>query len=287
MEGIELRERGVGDILALTTRIFRDRFFDLVKAAAVVVVPVSILTAVTLLWVTPAEDPFGRLSDPQFAESVTSQEQVLQEIDGGAIALVFGGLLLAFALSALAAQVATAATFKIVARAYLGLAQDWKDSVAFAGRRFWPLARLQLVYAVLLTLAFVALILPGVYLSVAWAVAVPVLLFEGTGARAALSRSMELLRGRWWPTFGLLAIVSVVAAITGQVITLIVSAVLPAGNGLAGAIGGGLAAAVGGAVTTPFLATAISVVFFDALVRKEGFDRAELEDAMGVRPDLS
>lgn len=278
----------MGDILDLTIRICRARFPDLLKAVAVVVVPVSIFTAITLVLVTPAEDPFGRLSDPNFTESITSGEQVLQEIDGGAVALLVGGLLLAGVMSALAAQVATAATFKIVARAYLGLGQDWKDSVAFAGRRFWPLVWLQFVFGALLALGFLALIVPGFYFAVAWAVAIPVLLFEDFRGRAALARSRDLLRGRWWPALGLLVIVSAATGIVAAVISELVSAVLPANGDLAEAIAEGFAGSIGSVVTTPFAATAITVLFFDALVRKEDFDTAELAESMGVAlPDAA
>lgn len=282
MEAIELRPRGVGEILDVTFKICRARFGDLVKAVAVVVVPVSILTAVLLVLVTPADDPFGRLSDPEYAESITSGEEVLAEIDGGAVALLATGLFAALMLSAIAAQVATAATFKIVARTFLGLGQDWKDSLAFAGRRFWPLVWLQLVYGLLLLLAFVAFVIPGIYFAVAWTLAIPALLFENVRGRAALSRSRELIRGRWWPALGLLVIVSALTGIVSAVITELVAALLPANGDLAEAVEQGIAGSIGSIITTPIAATAITVLFFDALVRKENFDMAELAESMGV-----
>ena len=284
MHVIELQPRGVGEMLGVTTKIGRARFGDLVKAVAVVIVPISILTAVTLLLVTPAEDPFGRLSDPEYAESITTGEQLAAEIDGGAIALMFAGVLLAGILSALAAQLATAATFKIVARAYLGLEQDWTDSLAFAGRRFWPIVWLQLIYGLLVSLGLLAFVVPGLYFAVAWTVAVPALLFENLRGRAALSRSRELVRGRWWPTLGLLAVVSIVTGIVATVIAMVVGAVIPANGELAEAVAEGFANGIGGVVTMPFTAVAITVLFFDLLVRKEGFDTAELADSMGVPP---
>jgi len=284
MEPIELRPRGVGDILDVAIKICRARFGDLIKAVAVVVIPVSIISAVTLLLVMPAEDPFGRLSDPEFAESVTSSEQLLAEVDGGAVALLVGGILLAGVLTALAAQLATAATFKIVARTYLGLPQDWKDSVGYAGRKFWPIVWLQIVYGLLLALAFMAFIVPGFYFAVAWAVAIPALLFEDVRGRGALGRSRELLRGRWWPALGLLVVVTAVTGIVSAVITQLLLAVSPANGDAADAIAEGLAGSVGSTLTVPFAATAITVLFFDALVRKEGFDTAELAESMGVGP---
>lgn len=282
VDSIELRPRGVGDVLDVGFRIFRARFGDLAKAVAVIVVPVSVLTSVLLLLVTPTENPFGRLSDPEFTESVTSVEQLLAEIDGGAVALLIGGFFLTGILSALAAQLATAATFKIIARGYLGLPQDWRDSVAFAGRRFWPLIWLQVVYGFFLTLAFLALVIPGIYLVVAWTVAIPVLMFENVRGRRALSRSRELLRGRWWPTAGLLVLLSILTGLVSALITQVLFAVLPANGDLVEAVAQGLAGSVGSVLTTPFAAAAITVLFFDALVRKEHFDEVELADAMGV-----
>lgn len=286
VEPIDLRPRSVTEILDAAFRIFRARFGDLAKAVAVIVVPVSVLTSVLLLVVTPSENPFGRLSDPEYAESVTSLEDFLSEIDGGAVSLLIAGLLFSGILSALAAQLATAATFKIVARSYLGLPQDWKDSVAFAGRRFWPLMWLQVVFGFFIALAFLALIVPGIYLVVAWTISVPVLLFEKVGARRALSRSRELLRGRWWPTAGLLVLLAILTGLVSTLITELLFAVLPANGDLAEAVAQGLAGSVGSILTTPFAAAAISVLFFDALVRKERFDRRELSDAMGVGQSL-
>lgn len=282
VDPIELRPRGVGDILDVAFKIVRARFGDLAKVVAVIVVPVSVVTSVLLLLVTPTESAFGRLSDPEWMESVTSVDQLLAEIDGGAVALVVGVLFLSGILSALGAQLATAGTFKIIARTYLGLPQDWKDSLAFAGRRFWPLMWLQLVYGFFLTLAFLALIVPGIYLVVAWTVAIPVLMFENVRGRGALSRSRSLLQGRWWVTAGLLVLLSILTSLVSALITQLLFAVLPANGGLIEGVAQGLAGSVGSVLTTPFAAAAITVLFFDALVRKEGFDQAELADAMGV-----
>ena len=43
-------------------------------------------------------------------------------------------------------------------------------------------------------------IVPGIYLFVAFAVALPVLMSEGERGRKALGRSRALVRGRWWKT---------------------------------------------------------------------------------------
>lgn len=60
-------------------------------------------------------------------------------------------------------------------------------------------ATLLSVFLILLGLLF--LLLPGIYLAVAFAFATPVAVFEGLGGGAALRRSRELVKGQWWNVF--------------------------------------------------------------------------------------
>lgn len=277
----DLQPVGAGDILEFAFRIYRQRFGILVRAVAVVVIPVSLL-AVLVLLATPTVE-FAPPSETQPGGQVATDP--LAGLDGSDIALGVAGLFLVGGLGALANQLATAASFMIVTGAYLGVEPTWQESVRFAGRRLWSLLWLQLVYGVLLALAFIAFVIPGIYLAVAWAVAVPVLLFEDLRGFSALRRSRELLRGRWWPTAGLLLLV---ALVTG-VVQAVINALLPALA--AGAGGSGLrtlseaaAGLLGSVITTPFMAAVITVLFFDALVRKEGFGVNELALRVGVEP---
>ena len=64
-----------------------------------------------------------------------------------------------------------------------------------------PVLILSIVYFVGMISAFLTLIVPSVWLVVAWAV-LPALLSDVLGTIAALGRSFPLVRGRWWPTFG-------------------------------------------------------------------------------------
>ena len=57
-----------------------------------------------------------------------------------------------------------------------------------------------------MTIGAIAMLLPGIWLYIAWAFALPVLLVEGLRGPAALRRSYALVRGRWWRTFGVIAL---------------------------------------------------------------------------------
>ncbi len=62
--------------------------------------------------------------------------------------------------------------------------------------------RLSILSGFFVLLGTILLVLPGIYLYVSFAVAVPVLLVEGAGPWRALGRSRRLVQGRWWGTFG-------------------------------------------------------------------------------------
>ena len=80
------------------------------------------------------------------------------------------------------------------------------ESLSFAASRVVPLIWLSILYVLGLIIPFLLLILPGIWLSVAWSVSYPALLAEGLGAGRCARRSFKLSRGRWWPTFGALLV---------------------------------------------------------------------------------
>jgi hypothetical protein len=69
------------------------------------------------------------------------------------------------------------------------------------------------LYTLGVAVGFVFLIAPGVYLAVAWYFGAQVAVVEGRRNVDALSRSSDLVKGRWWATFGRLFVVGIVAAL--------------------------------------------------------------------------
>ncbi|MBF9142201.1 hypothetical protein [Hymenobacter properus] len=78
----------------------------------------------------------------------------------------------------------------------------------------WALARYELVgtfvclwgVGVLVGMGFFFLAIPGIYLSVVLSLFFIVKLSEGSDFGATFSRCWQLIRGKWWSTFGLIAI---------------------------------------------------------------------------------
>ena len=87
---------------------------------------------------------------------------------------------------------------------------------------------LSILYFLGLIPAFIALIIPGIWLAVAWSVSYPALLSEGIGPVAALGRSFRLVRGRWWPTFGALLVMYLIVLVISGILGVLFGATLVA-----------------------------------------------------------
>ena len=179
---------------------------------------------------------------------------------------------------------ATAACFRAIAQAYLGEATDWRSSLRYAVQHIPSLLLLTLLYVLGVGLGTLLFIAPGVWLYVAWAVAMPVLLVEGLRGRKALGRSFELVKGRWWRTFGTLIVGFILAAIVSTLVqgVFLIGIVVGGDNDAVVLVLSAIAGIVGLAVSTPFQAALLTVVYFDLRVRKEGFDLELLAEGIGA-----
>lgn len=69
---------------------------------------------------------------------------------------------------------------------------------------FWRILGISIVYTIMLSIAFVIFIIPGVYLFVALSLLYVILIHERLNFTEALNRSMQLIREYWWFTFAIL-----------------------------------------------------------------------------------
>lgn len=278
MDASRLRPLRVGETIDVAIKIYRQRFGDLARAVAVVVIPVSVLNVFITLSVVAFEDDDDPFTSTELGETTPT-------IDGGDIAAFVGGIVLAALVGWLATQLATAACFDIVSGTYLDRQPSWRDSLRFALRKLRSLLWLEVLYILGLIVGIVLCVAPGVYLYVAWAIAVPILLFEDARGTKALGRSRLLLKGRWWPTAGVLVLVFILSGILGGVIEgVIAGATASSDSDIVNAIGAAIGQAVSQILTTPFSAAVITAIYYDALVRKEGFDLQQLAAGFGVEP---
>jgi hypothetical protein len=272
----ELRPLGVGEVLDVAIKLFLRNAGTLLIAVAVVVVPVELMLVPLFTSALPA--PSGPFLG-------TAPEDV--DVDGGRVAVVVAATLVGAILSFVATTVATAACYKAVGDAYLGSRPDWRSSLAFAGSRLGPVLWVTLLATAIpiLICVFIVTIPVGIWLLVAWSLALPALLAEGVRGFGALSRSRALVKGRWWRTFATLLLAFILLLVVQGIVSTLLALLVVTNlgdSGFAVTLLNQVVTAIGTVLTTPFFAAVVVVLYFDLRVRKEGFDLALLAQGIGA-----
>jgi len=174
----------------------------------------------------------------------------------------------------------TAVSTKIIADRYLGKPTSMGAAFAFAFRILLPLLGAILLAGLLTTIGFICLIIPGIILSLRFALVGPAAVVEGRGGTTALRRSGELVQGEYGKIFLMMIIIGFASGIVQYAV----------GVGLdpeswLGIIVPQIAAAVIGA----YGATVWTITYFERRCAKEGFDLQVLAEALGEEiefPDI-
>ncbi|NEX91597.1 hypothetical protein [Caulobacter sp. 17J65-9] len=144
------------------------------------------------------------------------------------------------------------------------------SALSTGGRFMLPLLGLGILMGLAFMVGYLLLIVPGIMLSVAWAVAAPVLVVEQRGVTETFGRSADLTRGNRWAIFGLgvayLVVTWLVGAMLGGVAGVIGMIGGPTGQVLGSALGQGVAS-----VFTSLVGTAgIAAIYYELRSAKEG-----------------
>ena len=70
-----------------------------------------------------------------------------------------------------------------------------------------------IVTIIIVTIGFVLLIIPGIYLSIVLSLLTMIIVMEGDPLFEAISRCFYLIKGKWWSTFGLVFVMSIIVTI--------------------------------------------------------------------------
>ena len=99
-------------------------------------------------------------------------------------------------------------------------------------------------------------IAPGLYLLARWALLVPAIVLEGKSAGEAFARSTELTEGHRWTVLGVAVVVLIASIVIGGITRAILSFILPT------FLDAWLGSLVSQCITTPFVALAFTVMYF-------------------------
>jgi hypothetical protein len=189
----------------------------------------------------------------------------------GAIAFVL--------LLATLSPIAQGAMALAVGDAYRGRSITVGSAYRASFRRALALAGTFLLMGLGVLLGVVLLVIPGLYLAVAWMLATQIVMLEGIAGSSALSRSRELLRSHMWRALGITVLAVIVMGVISTVLQLLVSGI---------PIVRSVASAIAQSVAMAFYTGVGVVLYFDLRCRKENFDLEHLaqlvEDAGSVQP---
>lgn len=243
----EIRTLGFAEILDMGFQLLRDHFVLLVVPAAVVYVPLALASAA----VTP--------------EAANRPEDLL-----GALGVVF-----ALSLATLLAMpVVVAAITHAIGESYLGRSVTVGESFRVGLGMLLPLLGTWLLAGLAILGGFLLLVVPGIYLVLAFLLLTQVMVLERTFGTSALGRSRELMRGHMLRGFGILFV--------GGLLASFLTYGVQVGLGwipLVGPLGAGLAQAVSFAYTSSLGV----ILYFDIRCRKEAFDLEHLSRLVEAR----
>lgn len=127
------------------------------------------------------------------------------------------------------------------------------------------LIAIDLIYGVVVAIGFILLVVPGVAAFIFLALAGPVVEIEGRGVRAAIRRSIRLVRGRFWTVLAVLLPIEVIGDGLTQLLFELPHSLL--GDSL---LTDWLADILSNLATTPFYAVAAVLLTVELIREKEG-----------------
>ena len=122
---------------------------------------------------------------------------------GGTVGAVLGSLVQIVAAFLLQATLVKAVQDVRDGRADMSIGDTVRAAVPYLG----AVAGASILAGIAITIGLILIIVPGLYLITIWAVIVPVIVLEQSGAMASFGRSQRLVRGNGWHVFGTLVLV--------------------------------------------------------------------------------
>ena len=175
----------------------------------------------------------------------------LLALAGGTIGILLGSFVSVVAAFVLQATLVKAVQDVRDGHADLSIRQTVNEALPFLA----SVAGASILAGIAITIGLLLIIVPGLFLITIWAVIVPVIIIERSGALASFGRSRELVRGHGWHVFGTLVLVYIIMLVVNIVLGLIFSA-------LPHTLGAGLSSVISGTLISPFLALVVTLVYY-------------------------
>ncbi|MEO8106921.1 MAG: hypothetical protein ABI720_06340 [Actinomycetes bacterium] len=210
-------------------------------------------------------------------------------VTGSDLAGVFGPTLFVAFVGALIQLVATVLLTGVVTavmgQAVLGKSVTLEDAWALVKPRVWKLLGLGLLVTVIITVGLIICLIPGLVAAVYLSIAAAALVLEKSTVGASLRRSMSLVNGAFWRTFGALILMAIIYFVINLAISVpfsIPEIVAPSVDSNTFTVNetrfviNNAIATVGSiiisTITLPFVAAVLALIYIDRRMRTEGLD---------------
>jgi hypothetical protein len=181
-----------------------------------------------------------------------------------AAAIVAGLLSLAHVVGLLLAEIVELFAAFLLQATLVKAVQDVRDgradlsigeTVSAAMPYIWSVAAASILAGIAITIGLILIIVPGLWLITIWAVIIPCIVIEHTGALNSFGRSRQLVRGHGWHVFGTLVLVFIIMIVVNIVLGIIFSALPLVWRN-------GLSTVVSGTLVSPFIALVVTLIYY-------------------------
>ncbi|MCK6579170.1 MAG: hypothetical protein L6Q98_13815 [Anaerolineae bacterium] len=278
-----LQPRTVIELVQRTFAIYRDHLPAFLLLAAVVFIPVTVVTAL-----------FG--NSLVGAISFVGETPTLDPSVAGQICMY---ALIVMVLTVVQTAIFTCVSTYITSEAQFGrkltLGQAWNESSPLISRLvigylifYLAIFTITLVITVASALCplLIALLALNIYLSIVInALLGPVILLERSGSSAAILRSYVLGKSAFWRVFGMMMLVVLITFLIQSAIDLVAALAVPTGSAASGSPWiDALVSMVISIVTAPIAPVAMTLLYYDIRVRGENLAPALQQIGGGARP---
>ena len=193
-----------------------------------------------------------------------------------AAAIIAGLLSLAHLVGVLLAEIVELFAAFLLQATLVKAVQDVRDgradlsigeTVSAATPYIWSVAAASILAGIAITIGLLLVIVPGLWLITIWAVIIPCIVIERSGALNSFGRSRALVRGHGWHVFGTLVLVFIILIVVNFVLGIIFSALPLLWRN-------GLSTVVSGTLVSPFLALVVTLIYYRLVGATSGWPGA-------------
>lgn len=199
--------RGLGDILSAAFQIYRDNAANLIMIVAVVVVPLTFISAFF----------YGVVFDPTPNVDVDLTNGTVEIASRSAFEGFFVGILVA-AIGVIIWTVLEAALVRGAAQGTIGDPVDMDASYKWGFARFGSVLLVSILVGLAVLGGLILFIIPGIIFGVMFAVSIPALVVENKRGTEAMSRSWNLVKGHFWHALGVIFVAGILTGIVAGII---------------------------------------------------------------------